>query len=79
MKKTSIFMIVIGIALLLFGVIFYRHTSNLVDSGGSSIITTFNGHWSVQLPAYFGGVLLLLGLIFYYIATSDKKRGQRPV
>jgi hypothetical protein len=76
MKTTSIIMIILGVALLLGGVLLYGHTSNAVDSGGSAIITTFNGHWSVQIPSFFGGVILLLGLIFFYINSLDEKPHQ---
>ena len=74
MKKVSIIMIVIGIALLLFGIFFYGHKVNMVDSGGSSNITTLNGNWSVEIPAYFGGVMLVLGLIFFYIDKDIKSK-----
>lgn len=72
MKKVSIILIVLGIALLFFGIFFYGHKVNMVDSGGSSMITTLNGHWSVQIPAFFGGVMLLLGTIFFYIDMDIK-------
>ncbi|RFZ84147.1 hypothetical protein DYU05_00475 [Mucilaginibacter terrenus] len=73
MKKFSIFLIVIGIALIIFGNIFYKHHLNADDSGGSANITTINGSWSVKIPAFFGGVMLLFGSIFYYV-DSDEKR-----
>ena len=73
MKKVSIFLIAAGLLLIMLGNVFYKQHQNADDSGGSASITTFNGAWSVKIPAYFGGVMLLFGAIFYYVAQDNKK------
>ncbi|MET3981607.1 putative membrane protein [Mucilaginibacter sp. UYP25] len=73
MKKVSIFLIVAGLLLIILGNVLYKNHQNADDSGGSASITTFKGGWSVKIPAYFGGVMLLFGSIFYYVAKDDKR------
>jgi predicted membrane channel-forming protein YqfA (hemolysin III family) len=70
MKNLSIFLIVAGLLLIICGNVFYHHHINAADSGGSVDVTTLNGSWSVKIPAFFGGVMLVFGAIFYYIATD---------
>ena len=79
MKKVSIFLIAAGLLLIVFGNILYKHHSNTDDSGGSADITTINGNWSVKIPAYFGGVMLLFGSIFYYVAQDDKRLAKHAI
>lgn len=75
MKKLSIFLIAAGLLLIICGNVFYKHHQNVDDSGGSASVTTINGAWSVKIPAYFGGVMLLFGSIFLYVAIdTDKKK-----
>ncbi|MEB0262829.1 MULTISPECIES: hypothetical protein [unclassified Mucilaginibacter] len=73
MKKISIILIAVGLLLIIGGNVFYKSHQNPDDSGGSASITTFNGGWSVKIPAYFGGVMLLFGSIFLYISVDIKK------
>ncbi|MFD0764630.1 hypothetical protein ACFQZI_07175 [Mucilaginibacter lutimaris] len=74
MKKLSVILIALGIVLIICGNVFYGHTQNAVDTGGSASITTFNGAWSVKIPAYFGGVMLLFGSIFLYISIDPQEQ-----
>ncbi|MEB0264037.1 MULTISPECIES: hypothetical protein [unclassified Mucilaginibacter] len=79
MKKLSIFLIAAGLLLIICGNVFYKSHQNADDSGGSASITTFNGGWSVKIPAYFGGVMLMFGSIFLYMAVDDKKNKVKTV
>lgn len=74
MKKLSIFLIAVGLLLMISGKIFYRHHQNADDSGGSASVTTINGVWATKIPAYFGGVMLLFGSIFLYMAIDDENK-----
>jgi predicted membrane channel-forming protein YqfA (hemolysin III family) len=73
MKKLSIFFIVAGLLLLILGNVLYGHHQNIVDSGGSSSINTLNGAWAVKIPAFFGGVLLIFGCLFYYVEIDTER------
>ena len=79
MKKLSIVLIAIGLLFIIFGNVLYRHHQNADDSGGSTSITTFNGAWSVKIPAYFGGVLLVFGSIFLYVSMDGKKNKTKAI
>jgi len=74
MKKLSVFLIAVGLLMIICGNVFYKSRQNPDDSGGSASITTLNGAWSVKIPAYFGGVMLLFGSIFLYVSTDTEKR-----
>lgn len=74
MKKLSIVLITLGLLLIIGGNVFYKSHQNPDDSGGSASITTFNGGWSVKIPAYFGGVMLLFGSIFLYVSIDTQKK-----
>ncbi|TSD67278.1 hypothetical protein FFF34_007745 [Inquilinus sp. KBS0705] len=74
MKKLSIFMIAAGLLLVICGNVFYKQHENPDDSGGSASITTLNGNWSVKIPAYMGGVILLFGSIFFYIDLDTENK-----
>lgn len=74
MKKVSIILIVVGLILIIAGNVFYGHHENVVDSGGSASVTTLNGGWSVKIPAFAGGVMLMFGCIFFYIANDEKRK-----
>ncbi|MBD1386729.1 hypothetical protein IDJ75_15710 [Mucilaginibacter rigui] len=73
MKKLSIILIAVGLLLIIGGSVFYKSHQNPDDSGGSASITTLNGGWSVKIPPYFGGVMLLFGSIFLYISIDSEK------
>ena len=77
MKKLSIFLIAAGLLLIICGNVFYKHRSNVDDSGGSANITTFNGAWSVKIPAFFGGVMLIFGSMFLYSAIEGEKKERK--
>ena len=79
MKKLGIFLIAAGLLLIICGNVFYRHHQNVDDSGGSASVTTLNGSWSVKIPAYFGGVMLLFGSIFCYVAFDIEKNNIRVI
>ncbi|EHQ25028.1 hypothetical protein [Mucilaginibacter paludis] len=73
MKNVSVFMVIVGLLLIIGGLFFYKHVDNAVDSGGSmEITTTPGGAWTVKIPMFAGGVMLLLGCIFYYVAIQKK-------
>lgn len=74
MKKVSIVLVIVGVLLIIFGNVFYGHHPNADDTGGSAEVITFGGHWSVKIPAFIGGVLFVLGLIFYYAAGYRAER-----
>ena len=67
-------MIVAGLVLIILGNVLYSHHQNVDDSGGSANVTTISGSWSVQIPAFFGGVMLVFGSIFYYVVEDEKRK-----
>lgn len=73
MKKLSIVLAVLGIILLIGGNFFYKQKSNPIDSQGSNRYSeALNGNWGTKIPVFAGGVLIVLGAIFY-TATRIKQ------
>lgn len=66
---------IIGLLLLVGGNFLYKNVNNAVDSGGSAQIVTFlNGDWTVKIPIFVGGVLVIIAAIFYMVyRKSDPK------
>jgi hypothetical protein len=79
MKKLSVFLIAAGLLFITCGNVFYRHHQSADDSSGSASVTTINGVWSVKIPAFFGGVMLLFGSMFFYIAVDDEKTHRKVI
>ena len=72
MKRLSIVMGIIGLLLLVGGNFFYKNADNAVDSGGSTQIVTFlNGDWTVKIPIFVGGVLVVIAAIFYLVYRKN--------
>ncbi|RYE29800.1 MAG: hypothetical protein EOP42_13590 [Sphingobacteriaceae bacterium] len=75
MKRLSIIMGIIGLILLIGGNFFYKNVDNAVDSGGSAEIVTFlNGHWTVKIPIFIGGVLVLIAALFYMVSIKKTRK-----
>jgi hypothetical protein len=73
MKKFSIVLIIVGLLLAILGNVLYGHHQNMVDTGGSSSINTFGGAWAVKIPAFFGGIMVVFGCLFYYVEIDEER------
>lgn len=64
-------MVALGLFLVIGGLFYYKNSTNAVDSGGSmNITTTPGGAWTVKIPMFAGGVMLLLGTMFFYVSLQ---------
>jgi hypothetical protein len=72
MKKAGLsIMVITGIALILFTIIFFHSvTDNAVDSGG--FWAYMYGPVSVPWPTYSAGVVFLMGLTMYMSSWEQK-------
>jgi membrane protein implicated in regulation of membrane protease activity len=71
MKTSSIVVVILGLLLIVGGLFYYGNTFNAVDSGGSmNIATTPGGAWTVKIPMFIGAVMLLFGIIFFYVSRQ---------
>lgn len=75
MRKFSIILAIIGLALFIVPNFFYHATVNAVDSSGSMEIITYpDGTWTNKLPVFFGAAIVGIAGVFYVAGQPDKKK-----
>lgn len=70
MKRTSILITIVGIAIIVYCLIFFRPAINAVDSDTMSVNP--GGIRSPEWPLFVGILTTFVGIVFYLVATHDK-------
>lgn len=71
MKKTSIFLIIIGVIITISLIIYYKSVVNPVDSDSMTMVP--DGHMVSKWPIFIGIICTFVGCVFFYVAQSEKK------
>lgn len=71
MKKLSILILLVGIAITVGLVIYYRPENNPVDSTPAAI--NGSGEMTAQWPMFVGILTTFVGAVFFYVSHYGKK------
>jgi hypothetical protein len=79
MKRLSLIAAVIGVLLIIYGIVFYKSSSNALDSAGTRTFTenTMSKSWAPEIPVFVGGVCLLLSAVFFYASRSKTENNRQ--
>ncbi len=81
MKRLTIIAAVVGILLIIYGIVFYKSSSNPMDSAGTRTFTenTMSKSWAPEIPVFLGGVCLLLSAVFFYASRTKTQNRNQPL
>ena len=71
MKKLSILVFFVGVALTIGLIIYYRPETDPVDSGPISI--NRSGEMTAEWPLFIGILTTFVGAVFFYVSHYGKK------
>ncbi len=75
MKKTSILLIIIGIAVTIACIVYFKQGLNPVDSDTMTINS--HGVRTTEWPLFIGILTTFVGVCFYFIGVADEKKAAR--
>lgn len=71
MKKISILLIIVGIAVIIYCLTYFHPLINAVDS--DTMTASSNGIKTSEWPLFIGILTTFVGICFYFISTDKKK------
>ncbi len=75
MKKTSIVLIIVGVAVIIACLIYFRPGLNPVDS--DTMTTTPSGIKTSEWPLFIGILTTFVGICFFFIGVADEKKAKK--
>jgi len=75
MKKISILLIIIGVAVIIYCLYFFHPLLNAADSDTMSVNP--HGTRSPQWPLFIGILTTFVGICFYFIGVDEEKKKAR--
>ena len=75
MKRTSIVIIIIGIAITIACIVYFRPMLNVVDSDPMTV--TPHGEKTSEWPLFIGLLTTFVGVCFYFIGASEEKKAKK--
>ena len=75
MKKTSILLIIIGVAVTIACVVYYKPALDVVDS--ETMTVGSHGIKTSEWPIFIGLLTTFVGICFYIIGVADEKKAKR--
>lgn len=75
MKKTSIIIIIIGIAVTIACIVYFRPMINPVDSDAMTVNP--KGVKTSEWPLFIGILTTFVGVCFYFIGVADDKKAKK--
>ena len=75
MKRTSIVIIIIGIAITIACIVYFRPMLNVVDS--DTMTVTPHGEKTSEWPLFIGLLTTFVGVCFYFIGASEEKKAKK--
>jgi amino acid transporter len=75
MKKTSIVIIIVGIAITIACIVYFRPAINVADS--DSMTVGPNGVKTSEWPLFIGILTTFVGVCFYFIGAAEEKKANK--
>ena len=75
MKRTSIIIIIIGIAITIACIVYFKPALNAVDS--DTMTVNSHGVRTAEWPLFIGILTTFVGVCFYFIGVADEKKAKK--
>jgi amino acid transporter len=75
MKRTSIIIIIIGIAITIACIVYFKPALNPVDS--DTMTVNSHGIKTAEWPLFIGLLTTFVGICFYFIGVADEKKAKK--
>ena len=75
MKKISILLVIIGVAVTIYCLIYFKPLINPVDS--DPMTANSHGVKTSEWPIFIGILTTFVGVCFYFIGVADEKKAKR--
>ena len=75
MKRTSIVIIIIGVAITIACLVYFKPMLNPVDS--DTMTVTSHGEKTSEWPLFIGLLTTFVGVCFYFIGASEDKKARK--
>jgi amino acid transporter len=75
MKRNSIIIIIIGIAITIACIVYFKPALNPVDS--DTMTVNSHGLRTSEWPLFIGLLTTFVGICFYFIGAADEKKAKK--